>query len=216
MTTRLDIISDVVCPWCYVGAANLLMAIEQRGGIHPFALRWHPYQLDPAIPPQGLDRKAYLAARFGTDSTHIDDIHARLTKMGAEAGITFNFDRITRAPNTLAAHRLIHWAAAEHLQTRTAMILFARYFERGEDISDPAILTQAAEEAGLDPAAIARLLSGDTDTDTIRAEVEAAGTMGVTGVPTFIIAGTRAVAGAQPRDLWTSLIEAIDSAPAPS
>lgn len=211
MTTRLDIISDVVCPWCYLGAANLLKAIDDRGGAHPFALRWRPYQLDPSIPAQGLDRAAYMRAKFGDDPTRIDAIHARLAGMGSAVGITYQFDRITRAPNTLDAHRLIHWAAADHLQTRTAMILFARYFERGEDISDPAILTAAAEEAGLDPAAIARLLAGDTDRDSVRAEVEAAGTMGVTGVPTFIIAGTRAVAGAQPPDLWADLIAAINS-----
>lgn len=216
MSTRLDIISDVVCPWCYLGAANLLRAIETHGGAHPFALRWHPYQLDPSLPPEGVDRAAYLRAKFGPDLAGIDAAHARLQAMGAAVGISYRFDRIARTPNTLDAHRLIRWAQPEGLQTRTAMILFSRYFERGEDISDPAVLAAAAGEAGLDPAAIARLLSGDSDRETVAAEVRAATDMGVTGVPTFLLAGSRAIAGAQPPDLWIELIKALDAAAPPA
>ncbi len=216
MSTRLDIISDVVCPWCYLGAANLLKAIEDRGGAHPFALRWHPFQLDPTIPAEGLDRRAYMTAKFGPDPARLDAAHARLTEMGAEVGIQFRFGAITRSPNTLDAHRLIRWAAADHLQTRTALTLFARYFERGEDVSDHAVLTAAAEEAGLDPAAIARLLAGDADRDGVAAEVRAASEMGVTGVPTFILAGSRAISGAQPPSLWTDLITALEAAAPPA
>jgi predicted DsbA family dithiol-disulfide isomerase len=203
VTTRLDIYSDVVCPWCYLGAANLMRAIGEMAGRHPFAIRWHAFQLDPTIPPGGHDRDAYFRARSG--DRDLADADARLERMGAEVGIAFHFDRIARAPNSLDAHRVIHWAAAEGLQTRTAMALFARHFEEGEDISDPEVLRSAAEEAGLDGAAVARLLAGDADVAAVAAEGREAIRMGITGVPTYVIAGAYAVSGAQPPEVWMRL-----------
>lgn len=210
MTTRLDIHSDVVCPWCYLGAANLLKALDARAGAHPFAIAWHPFQLDPSIPPEGIDRAAYMRAKFGDDD-RIAVAHARLEALGRDAGIAFRFDRIARAPNTLDAHRLIRWAGPEHLQTRTAMVLFRRCFELGEDISDPGVLRAAADEAGLDGAAIARLLAGDADRTEVRAEARAAAEMGIDGVPTFIVAGRYSVSGAQPPEIWTRLMDELDA-----
>jgi predicted DsbA family dithiol-disulfide isomerase len=212
--TRLDIISDPVCPWCYLGAANLMRAVTERDA-HPFALTWHPYRLDPTIPPEGLDRAAYLAGKFGS-AADLAAAHARIAAMGAEVGIAYNFDRITRAPNTLDAHRVLHWAAAEGLQTRTAMALFRAYFELGRDISDPAVLAEAAAEAGLDPAVVGHLLAGDADRTEVAAEAEAARSMGVTGVPTFILGGRYALSGAQPVDVWRRLIAEIEAAAAPA
>ena len=209
--TRLDIHSDVVCPWCYLGAANLLKALGARQGAHPFAIAWHPFQLDPSIPPEGLDRGAYMRAKFG-DGERIAEAHARLEALGREAGIAFRFDRIARAPNTLDAHRLIRWAAPDELQTRTAMALFRRYFEDGEDVSDAGVLRAAAEEVGLDGAAIARLLAGDADRDAVQGEARAAAEMGIEGVPTFIVAGRYAVSGAQPPEIWTRLMDELDAA----
>ena len=211
--TRLDIHSDVVCPWCYLGAANLMKALATREGPHPFGIRWHPFQLDPTIPPEGLDRRAYLQARFG-DGDRIAVAHARLEALGRDAGIEFRFDRIDRAPNTLDAHRLIRWATPEGLQTRTAMVLFRRYFEEGEDISDAGVLTAAAAEVGLDAAAIARLLAGDTDRDAVRGEARAAAELGISGVPTFIVGGRYAVSGAQPPEVWSRLLGELDAAAA--
>src|SRR5262245_3197162 len=98
--TRLDIYSDIVCPWCYLGAANLLRALSEHGGPHPFAIHWHPFQLDPSIPREGMDRAAYLAAKFG-DTGRLAATHARLEEMGRDGGIAFRFDRIARSPNTL-------------------------------------------------------------------------------------------------------------------
>lgn len=209
--TRLDIHSDVVCPWCYLGAANLLKALAAREGAHPFAIRWHPFQLDPSIPPEGLDRAAYMRAKFGGED-RLAVAHARLEALGRDAGVDFRFDRIARAPNTLDAHRLIRWAAPEGLQTRTAMVLFRRYFELGEDVSDHGVLAAAAGEAGLDAAAIGRLLAGDADRDAVRDEARAAAEMGIGGVPTFIVAGRYAVSGAQPPEVWTRLIGELDAA----
>jgi predicted DsbA family dithiol-disulfide isomerase len=212
--TRLEIVSDVVCPWCFLGAANLLRALADRDRPSPFAIRWRPFRLDPTIPPEGLDRAAYLRRKFG-DAARIDATHARLAAMGRDVGLAFRFDLIRRAPSSLDAHRLIHWAEPEGLQTRTAMALFARFFEQGEDISDPAVLRSAAEEAGLDGAAVARLLAGDADRAEVAAEAAAAGEQGVTGVPTFLVGGRYAIAGAQPPDLWMRLADEIDGAAGP-
>ncbi len=211
--TRLDIISDPVCPWCYLGAANLMRAVTERDA-HPFALTWRPYQLDPTIPPEGVERAAYLAGKFGADAD-VSAVHDRIAAMGAEVGITYRFDHILRSPNTIDAHRVLHWAAAEGLQTRTAMALFRHYFELGHDISDPDVLTEAASDAGLDAAVIALLLQGDADRAEVAAEAEAARTMGVTGVPTFILGGHYVLTGAQPVDVWRKLIDELEAAAPP-
>ena len=208
--TRLEVVSDPVCPWCYLGAANLMRAVAAQEG-HPFAIGWRPFQLDPTLPAGGMDRAAYMAAKFG-DPSRLEAAHARLVEMGAASGITYRFDLIRRAPNTLDAHRVIRWAEPEGLQTRTAMALFRRYFELGEDISDPAVLRDAAEEAGLDGAAVEALLRGDADRDAVRAEAGAAQEMGVTGVPTFIIAGQYVLTGAQPVEVWEDVIGQLEAA----
>ena len=212
--TRLEVISDVVCPWCYLGAANLMRAVTAREG-HPFAIRWRPYQLDPAIPAEGMDRTDYMTRKFG-DLSRIEGTHRRLEEMGREAGISFHFADIRRAPNTLDAHRVIRWAEPEGLQTRTAMALFRRYFELGEDVSDPGVLRAAAEEAGMDGAAVAVLLAGDADRAEVAGEVEAAREMGVTGVPSFIIAGQYVLSGAQPVEVWEDVIGQLEAATPPA
>jgi predicted DsbA family dithiol-disulfide isomerase len=208
--TRLDIISDPVCPWCYLGTGNLFHALAARQA-HRFAIRWRPFQLNPDMPAEGMDRAAYVATKFG-DARALDDAHARIAAMGAEVGLAFAFDRIRRSPNTLDAHRVIHWAAAEGVQTRVAMGLFARYFERGEDIGDHAALADAAGEAGMDRAVAAKLLAGDADREGVRAEVAEVQAMGVTGVPTFLIGGRYVVTGAQPVAFWTRVADELAAA----
>jgi predicted DsbA family dithiol-disulfide isomerase len=133
--TRLEIVSDPVCPWCYLSAANLMRAVAQSDA-HPFAFAWRPYQLDPDTPPEGRDRAAHMAAKF-PDPERLAQAHARLTRMGAESGIGFRFDRITRAPNTLDAHRVVAWAEPEGLQTRTAMALSAATSRRARTSPTP-------------------------------------------------------------------------------
>lgn len=208
--TRLEVISDSVCPWCYIGAANLLRATAGRTPA-PFALRWRPYQLNPDLPPEGVDRAEYLNAKFG-GAEAVARIHERLGEAAAAAGLKIDFDAIRRSPNTLDAHRLIHWAEAEGVQTPVQMALFRRYFEAGEDISDPAVLRSVAEAAGMDGAVVARLLAGDADRDLVRAEADGARDMGVTGVPTFILGGRYVVTGAQPLETWTKIIDDIEAA----
>ncbi|WP_184148014.1 DsbA family oxidoreductase [Amaricoccus macauensis] len=211
--TRLDIFSDPVCPWCLIGATNLVRALADAPD-QPFEVTWHPYQLNPDLPPEGTDRGQYLTEKFG-GLENVDRVHARVEAAAREAGIPIAFDRITRMPNTLDAHRLIHWAAAEGAQTRVAMALFARYFGAGEDISDPVVLANVAGEAGLDPAAITRLLAGDADREAVAREADDARRAGITGVPAFIVAGQYAVTGAQSQAFWTDFAREVAAATTP-
>lgn len=208
--TRLEIVSDPVCPWCYIGASFLMRALLARPA-HPFVLTWRPYQLNPDLPHEGMDRRAYLEAKFG-GAENVRRIHDRIGAVAEEAGLHIDWDRIGRAPNTLDAHRVLRWAAAEGVQTPVKMALFTRYFGLGEDISDPEVLAGAASDAGMEAAVVARLLAGDTDREAVRAEAEHFRAMGVTGVPTFIIGGRYVVSGAQRPEFWNDLMDKLDAA----
>ena len=210
--TRLEIISDLVCPWCYLGAANLMRAVTARAG-HPFRSAGGRYQLDPTLPAEGIDRAAYMAAKFGATGRRLARRTRGSRRWGPRAASAIRFDRITRAPNTLDAPPADplgggRGAADPH----RGMALFRRYFELGEDISDPAVLRDAAAEAGLDGAVMAQLLAGDADRDAVRAEAEAAREMGVTGVPTFILGGRYVLTGAQPLEVWEDVIDQLEAA----
>ena len=193
-TLTIDVVSDVVCPWCYLGEKRLERALAAETA--PVEVRWRPFQLDPTIPPGGLDRAAYMERKFGK-SGRLQAAHDRLTQLGAEVGIPFAFDRIKRAPNTLDAHRLVRWAASAGKQAEVVDRLFRAYFTEGQDIGDPAVLTVIARECGLDPDVVATLLGRDDDKDAVRREIGEAQAIGVSGVPFFIFAGRLAVSGAQ-------------------
>lgn len=201
----VDIVSDVVCPWCYVGKRRLEAALRERPDA-AVTVRWHPFQLDPTIPSGGLDRHAYMAKKFGGPA-QVDAIHARLTEAGRAEGLTFAFDRITRAVNTLDAHRLLHWAGEAGVQDQIKGALFRAYFTDGRDIGDHAVLAAIAASAGLDRDAVAAKLATDADADTVRAAIAAAIRIGVSGVPFFIFAQSFAVSGAQASDVLASAID---------
>jgi predicted DsbA family dithiol-disulfide isomerase len=209
----LDILSDPVCPWCYIGKANLDRALE-RSGDHPLAVEWHPFQLNPDMPAEGADRKTYLEQRLGGPARAVA-AYRNVLEHATQAGITLNLDRIERIPNTLDAHRLIHWAGLEGAQTRVVSSLFTAYWTEGRDIGDPEVLCDIADGAGLDAAMIARLLASEADRDDIRARDANARSQGVTGVPTFIVGRRHAVSGAQPPDLWDRVIAEIRAQEAP-
>ncbi|EEQ93573.1 DSBA oxidoreductase [Brucella intermedia LMG 3301] len=181
----IDVVSDVVCPWCFLGRKRLEAALAMVPDVEA-EVRWRPFQLDPTLPPQGKDRQAYMREKFGTGGK-IDDIHKQLTELGEENGIVFDFDAIARAPNTLDAHRVIHWAAqaAPDTQDRMVGLLFSLYFEQGQDIGDHEVLVDAAASVGMDAAVVARLLQSDADKATIREEIDTASRIGVRGVPLF-------------------------------
>ena len=143
----IDVVSDVVCPWCYLGEKRLEAALAEE--TRPVALRWRPYQLDPTIPPGGLDRAEYMERKFGRDG-RLKSIHDHLVRLGAEVGLSFAFDRIERAPNTLDAHRLIRWAASAGTQRDVVDRLFRAYFVEGRDVGDRAVLLDVAAASGLD------------------------------------------------------------------
>jgi predicted DsbA family dithiol-disulfide isomerase len=202
----IDIVSDVVCPWCYLGEKRLEQALAEEAG--PVAVRWRPYQLDPTIPAGGLDRAEYMEKKFGK-SGRLQSVHENLTRLGAEVGLPFAFDKITRSPNTLDAHRLIRWAASAGVQSRVVDRLFEAYFVEGRDIGDRVVLTEIAAECGLDPDLVERLLAEGADSEVVRQEVEQAQAMGVSGVPFFIFAGRLGVPGAEePSVLRQAMAEA--------
>jgi predicted DsbA family dithiol-disulfide isomerase len=190
----IDVVSDVVCPWCYLGEKRLEAALADESG--PVTVRWRPYQLDPTIPADGLDRAEYMEKKFGKSGT-LQSVHDNLTRLGAEVGLPFAFDKIERSPNTLDAHRLIRWAASAGVQEKVVDRLFKAYFAEGRDIGDRAVLIEIAGECGLDAKLVQKLLADGADADLVRQEIEQAQAMGVSGVPFFIFAGRIGVPGAQ-------------------
>jgi predicted DsbA family dithiol-disulfide isomerase len=202
----IDIVSDVVCPWCYLGEKRLEEALKDEAG--PVAVRWRPYQLDPTIPEGGLDRAEYMEKKFGRTG-RLESVHDNLTRLGAEVGVPFAFDKIQRSPNTLDAHRLIRWAAPAGVQAEVADRLFKAYFVEGRDIGDRKVLIDIAKACGLDAGEVENLLADGADTDLVRQEIEQAQAMGVSGVPFFIFGGRLGVPGAQePSVLRQAMAEA--------
>ena len=204
---KLDILSDPICPWCYIGKAQLDCALEQAGD-HPFEIEWHPFQLNPGMPEGGMDRRVYLERKFGGKRTAAS-AYAKVAEMAKAAGIDMDLGAIQRTPNTLNAHRLIHWAGLEARQTPVVAALFKAYFCDGRDIGDINVLADVANAEGLDAPAIRKLLLGDADADDIRARDAWAREKGVTGVPTFIVAHRHAVPGAQPPEMWEQVLEEL-------
>ncbi len=204
---KLDILSDPVCPWCYIGKALLYRALESKPE-HPFTIEWHPFQLNPDMPPEGADRAAYLEAKFGGRDKAVA-IYARIEAAAIEAGLDIDFAAMKRMPNTLDAHRLIHWAGLEGCQGAMVSALFRAFFREGRDIGDRGTLADLAESAGLDRAFIVRLLASDADRDDILARDAHARDRGITAVPTFVIANQYALPGAQPVKLWHQVIDEI-------
>ncbi len=203
----LDIFSDPICPWCHIGKARLDRALEARPD-HPFRVEWHPFQLNPDMPAGGMDRAAYLEAKFGGRDGAVR-AYAPVVAAAEEAGLALNLAAIARTPNTLDAHRLIHWAGLEGRQTAVVAALFRAHFSEGRDIGDAAVLADVGASAGLDRAMLEMLLAGEADRDEIAARDAHARARGVRAVPTFLVGGRHAVEGAQPPDLWLRVIDEL-------
>jgi predicted DsbA family dithiol-disulfide isomerase len=210
----IDVVSDVVCPWCYVGKRKLeaaLKTLERQSPAPETSVRWHPFQLNPDLPPQGIPRKSYLQAKFGGGS-RAAEIYARVKAVGADVGIAFDFDRIEIQPNTLAAHRLIAWAQEREDASVTSDLverLFQAYFVQGRAIGEPAELAQIASEAGLEVSAAKAMLASAEGLAAVSAEDREARNVGINGVPFFIFNGTTALSGAHDPE---TLLEAIGKA----
>lgn len=205
----IDVFADPVCPWCWIGKRRLEAALASRPDLDA-VVRWLPFQLDPTIPAEGLDRAEYLENKFGDDEK-VRAMHEQLAAVGRDEGLALLFGDISRAPNTLDAHRAIRFAAEEGLVAQGALIerLFEAYFTEGEDISDLGVIERAAEEAGLDSDTLRERLETDEDAELVREEIQRARAIGVEGVPCFIFENKLVVMGAHPPEV---LVEAIDRA----
>lgn len=201
---RLDIFSDPICPWCFIGKSNLDRALEGDAA-HPFTVEWHPFQLNPEMQAGGVNRLEYLAARFG-GMERAQAMSRQVEETAAGYGVTIDFSKVERVPNTLDAHRLIHWAGLEGAQTPMVNAVLRAYWRESRDIGDQVVLADLAGEVGLDRAAMARLLASDADRDTIMARDKHARERGISAVPTFVIADQYVVSGAQPPQMWTNVI----------
>jgi predicted DsbA family dithiol-disulfide isomerase len=201
----IDVVSDVVCPWCYIGKRRLEAAL--RDGASSPRIRWHPFQLNPQIPAGGVDRRSYLEEKFGGPE-RAREIYARVEEAGRETGIAFNFERIERQPNTLDAHRLMAWAQAVDAGRADALMeqLFAAYFLEGADIGAVDELVRLAVQAGYDESGARAHLQTDAGRDEIAAADERSKAMGIGGVPFFIFNRRLAVSGAQPPDVLRDAI----------
>lgn len=209
----VDVVSDVVCPWCFIGQKRLDKSIADSGV--EVQVNWRPFQLDPTIPPEGRDRHEYMLGKFGSEE-RIREIHARIEPLGEAEGISFAFDTIKVAPNTLDAHRVIRWAGAAGaaIQNRLVRRLFQLNFEEGKNIGDASVLIEVAREAGMDAAIVETLLPTDADVEAVQGEIATASRMGVTGVPCFLLEGKYAVMGAQDADTLTDAIRQVAAAKA--
>ena len=202
---QIDFISDTVCPWCFIGKRRLMRAMAMRPNI-AFNVRYRPYRLDPAIPRAGLDRAAYMAARFGADGK-VEDAYRAIAAEGIKEDIAFDFGGILRRPNTVDSHRLIRWAEAQGVQDEVVERLFIAYFENGEDIGDIRVLADIADLCGMDGSEVADLLEGDTDIALVEREDKLAHEMGVTGVPAMLFGNKIAVSGAREPEVLAMVID---------
>jgi predicted DsbA family dithiol-disulfide isomerase len=204
---RLDIFSDPICPWCYIGKKNLDDALVNAPS-DIFDIRWHPFQLNPDMPVDGMDRRAYLEGKFGGKEGAVK-AYTPVVEHAKRSELNINLEAITRTPNTLNAHRLIHWAEAEGIQTTLVQSLFIAYFEQGRDLGDTDVLVDIAHRASMDREAIAQNLDTDNDLEYIKDRDASGRKMGLNGVPAFVVAGQQVVQGAQGPDLWTRVISDI-------
>jgi len=205
--TKLDIISDPICPWCYIGKAKFDRALENRPN-HSFEIEWHPYMLNPDMPPEGMDRREYLETKFGGKEGAVG-VYTSIANAAEEAGVDVNFELINRTPSTVDAHRVIHWAGLEGVQTAVVTRLFKAYFQEGKDISDHEVLIDITASCGIDPEVTRKLLAQDVDKDGIRARAKNAAEKGVRGVPCFIVDNHFVVQGAQSPEMWEQVIDEI-------
>ncbi len=204
---RFDVFSDPICPWCYIGKTHLDQAIKQTGTSF-FDIRWHPFQLNPDMPPEGMDRRSYLEQKFGGKAGAVK-AYQPVVQHAEAAGLHINFEAIKKTPNTLNAHRVIHWSEAEGRQNEIVSALFEAYFLEGRDLNEPEQLRTIAHSAGMEKALVERLLATENDLSYIAERDKNARKMGVSAVPTFIIAGKDVVQGGQSKDFWSNVITEI-------
>jgi len=207
---RIDVISDVVCPWCFIGKRRLEKAVALTPDI-PVDVYYHPYFLNDWVPREGMARKDYLTKKFGSPEAY-RGMAGRVAEAAAQEGLTYAIDKIARQPNTLDSHRLIHWAGKRGKSAEMKQRLMDLYFTKGADLSDPEVLVRAAADVGLDPDIIRPLLVSEEDVEETALAANAAKEAGINGVPTFIIDGRYAVSGAQSPETLAQVIREASEA----
>jgi len=204
---QIDVVSDTICPWCFIGKRRLERALALRPNIVA-DISWRPFQLNPDMPAEGMDREAYLRLKFG-GSERARAVYEPVRAAGEGEGIPFAFERIVKTPNTLASHRLIRWAGTAGKQDAMVEMLFRRYFLEGADLSDHRTLVGVAREIGMDHEIVDDLLTKGADIDLVANEDRAARAMGVTGVPFFVFDGKYAVPGAQDPEVLVQVMDLV-------
>jgi predicted DsbA family dithiol-disulfide isomerase len=201
----IDVVSDVVCPWCFIGKRRLEKAIALKPEI-PVTVRYRPYFLNPWVPRAGISRTEYLTTKFGSVERYMANA-PRVAEAARAEGLTYNMNAIARQPNTIDCHRLILWSGESGDPARMKQRLMELYFTEGGDLTDNEVLVKAAQDCGMDGDAIRRRLATEEDVESISAEAESAKTAGIEGVPCFILGGMFAVSGAQAPDYLADAIE---------
>ena len=204
---RIDVVSDVVCPWCFIGKHRLEKALALKPDV-PVEVHWHPYFLNDWIPREGISREDYLTTKFGSPERY-KGIAQRVSAAASAEGLTYAMDKISRQPNTLDAHRLIRWAAGIGKAAEMKQKLMDLYFTEGADLTNHAVLVQAATDVGLDPEDVRAALASDQDVEQIEREAQSAKEAGIEGVPCFIFGDKFAVSGAQSPEYLAEAIERL-------
>tara|TARA_B100000683_G_scaffold28084_1_gene25165 strand:+ start:107 stop:751 length:645 start_codon:yes stop_codon:yes gene_type:complete len=206
---QLDIYSDPICPWCYIGKIHLERALEALNE-NLFNIKWHPFQLNPEMPKNGMNRKKYLEQKFGSIDGIASAYHP-VIEHTKNFNIDLQLDKIQTTPNTMNAHRIINWAALENCQNQIVSELFKAYFVNGLDLGDNTILAKLASKYFMNEKSILRLLNSDNDRSKIIERDSRARRMGIKAVPMFIVADQYAVSGAQTAELWKSVVKDIQA-----
>lgn len=202
-TLQIEVYSDVVCPWCYVGKRRLERALDQLGSGVKIEIHWRPFQLNPTMPQQGMDRRIYLETKFGSLAV-FDEMEQHLLEAGKMEQIPFAFGKIARTPNTLLAHRLIWYAGQQGRQDAVVNELFKGYFEEGLNIGEVSVLSELADRAGLK---VDQLFASEEGVAEVQAEESVGHRLGIRGVPYFVINNSNGISGAQPVEVFVAAIE---------
>jgi predicted DsbA family dithiol-disulfide isomerase len=203
----VDVVSDVVCPWCYIGKRRLESALAEVTDVN-VEVRWHPFFLNPWVPREGISREQYLTTKFGSVEAY-DKIATRVVDAAAAEGLEYHPGRVKRQPNTLDCHRLIHWAEDSGKSAAVKQRLMELYFRDGGDLTDREVLVQAAADCGLDADSVRQRLGTDEDVELVSQQAQAAAQAGVNGVPTFILGNKYGISGAQPADQLAAAIRQV-------
>lgn len=206
---QIDIVSDVVCPWCAIGYGNLTQALDQLSESISAKIEWHPFQLNPYMGKEGQDINEHLEEKYGLTESQLQENKQRIKDVGKQAGVEFTFDQRARIYNTLDCHVLLHYAQEQGKQTELKLALFKAYFSDGKDVSDQAVLVSVAESVGLDPIASQAVLNDDDYQKAVKDEESKFKSMGISSVPAFIINNKYLISGGQPVDSFLQTLKEI-------